>query len=53
MEQNLSALYQRLAALAAQYGAQKLVLFDSRARGDHTPRSDIDLAVYDMPEVNR
>lgn len=53
MEQNLSALYQRLAALAAQYGAQKLVLFGSRARGDHTPRSDIDLAVYDMPEPNR
>ena len=48
-----SDLYSHLAALAAQYGAQKLVLFGSRARGDHRPSSDIDLAVYGMPEDNR
>ena len=39
-------LYRQLAALAKQYGAQKMVLFGSRARGDSGPRSDIDLAVY-------
>lgn len=48
-----SDLYARLAELAAQYGAQKLVLFGSRARGDHRPSSDIDLAIYGMPEGSR
>ena len=42
-----------LAALAARHGAQRLVLFGSRARGDNRERSDIDLAVYGMPEANR
>ena len=50
---HLSDLYSRLATLAAQYGAQKLFLFGCRARGDHRPSSDIDLAVYGMPEANR
>ena len=31
--------------LAAQYGLCKVILFGSRARGDFTERSDIDLAV--------
>lgn len=53
MDHSLSALYQQLAALAAKYGAKKLVLFGSRARGDNTPRSDIDLAVYGMPDQNQ
>lgn len=50
MDHSLSNLYQQLAALASKYGAEKLVLFGSRARGDNTPRSDIDLAVYGMPK---
>lgn len=50
LPQNLAA---QLANLARQYGAQRLVLFGSRARGDHKERSDIDLAVYGMPEHNR
>jgi len=33
-------------ALAEQYAIAAVVLFGSRARGDHTERSDIDLAVY-------
>lgn len=49
----MEQLYERLAALAGRYGARRLVLFGSRARGDHHPRSDIDLAVYGMPEQNR
>lgn len=35
-----------LDALARQYGAQKLVLFGSRARGTARERSDIDLAAF-------
>ena len=46
-------LVTQLPALARKYGAQRLVLFGSRARGDHRPRSDIGLAIYDMPEENR
>lgn len=34
--------------LAAQSGASRLVLFGSRARGDHRERSDIDLAVWGL-----
>ena len=39
----MDELYARLAALAAQYGARRLVLYGSRARGDFHERSDIDL----------
>lgn len=42
-----------VSALAQRHGAQRLVLFGSRARGDNTPRSDVDLAVYGMPQENR
>lgn len=48
----LTPLYRQLGQLAAQYGAKKLVLFGSRARGDCRQDSDIDLAVYGMPEKN-
>lgn len=49
----MEQLYQRLAELAQRHGARRLVLFGSRARGDCTERSDVDLAIYDMPEKNR
>ena len=49
----MEQLYSQLAALAQRHGAARLVLFGSRARGDHHPRSDIDLAVYGMPENKR
>lgn len=49
----MQEIYTRLAALARRYGARRLVLFGSRARGDNRHNSDIDLAVYDMPQVNR
>lgn len=32
--------------LAKQHGIGKIVLFGSRARGTHTERSDVDIAVY-------
>ena len=46
----MQQLYSQLAALARKYGARRLVLFGSRARGDNRPNSDIDLAVYGMPQ---
>lgn len=46
----MEQLYSQLAALARRYGAKRLVLFGSRARGDNRNNSDIDLAVYGMPE---
>ena len=49
----MEELYNQLATLARRYGAKRLVLFGSRARGDNRPNSDIDLAVYGMPEDNR
>lgn len=51
--ENMEELYNQLATLARRYGAKRLVLFGSRARGDNRPNSDIDLAVYGMPEDNR
>ena len=47
-EITMQRLYSQLAALARQYGARRLVLFGSRARGDNRYNSDIDLAVYGM-----
>lgn len=49
----MDELYAKLANLAAKYGAQRLVLYGSRARGDFHARSDVDLAVYSMPEKQR
>ena len=41
-------LIAKLEELTNRFHAQKLVLFGSRARGDHHSRSDIDLAVYGL-----
>ena len=49
----LSAIYEALALLAKKFGAKRLVLFGSRARGDARETSDLDLAVWGMPEKNR
>ena len=42
--------YQQAVRLARQYGANRVVLFGSRARGDHRPQSDVDLAIWGMPQ---
>jgi predicted nucleotidyltransferase len=39
-------IYEGLCAIARRYDVYKVVLFGSRARGTHSPKSDIDLAVY-------
>lgn len=39
-------VYRQIAESAAYYGAQKAVLFGSRARRTNGEKSDIDLAVY-------
>ena len=43
-------LYRQLAALGRKFGAARIVLFGSRARGDNRERSDIDIAVYGLPK---
>ena len=44
------SLQSQIAQLGSRYGAKTIVLFGSRSRGDNHPRSDIDLAIYGMPE---
>lgn len=38
-------IIKEISAFANKHGVQKVVLFGSRARGTHTRRSDIDIAV--------
>ena len=44
---------EQVKALAAQYYAARLVLFGSRARGDHHARSDYDFAVWGITDVRQ
>lgn len=48
----MEKLYKKIAELGKQYSADKIVLFGSRARKDNREKSDIDLAVFKMPEEN-
>lgn len=43
----------QLSSLSAAYQASRLVLFGSRARGDASERSDIDLAAFGVPSVHQ
>ncbi|MCI8332651.1 MAG: toxin-antitoxin system, antitoxin component [Clostridiales bacterium] len=49
----MKEIYIQIADLGRRYKAAKIVLFGSRARGDHHDRSDIDIAVYGMPKENQ
>ncbi|MDR3584954.1 MAG: nucleotidyltransferase domain-containing protein [Desulfosporosinus sp.] len=46
------ALIQSIREIGQNYAIEKIILFGSRAIGDHRPTSDIDLAVYLLPEFN-
>ena len=46
-------IYRQIVSLAQKYHASRIILFGSRARGDFRPTSDIDIAVYGMPQENR
>ncbi|TGE39773.1 nucleotidyltransferase domain-containing protein [Desulfosporosinus fructosivorans] len=43
-------LIQGIQKIGQKYAVERIVLFGSRARGDHKPVSDIDLAVFLLPE---
>ncbi len=42
----ISNILQAVIDTARKFGAAKVILFGSRARGDNRERSDIDIAVY-------
>lgn len=45
----MTELHADIAVIGRKHGADKIILFGSRARGDNRARSDIDLAVYGVP----
>ena len=46
MSVKMEAVYRQIEEIARHYKVEKIILFGSRARGDNTEKSDIDLAVY-------
>lgn len=42
----MNNIYNSIAKAAKHFGASKVVLFGSKARGDNRERNDIDIAVY-------
>jgi len=46
---------EQIKQLGSKYKVEKIVLFGSRARGDHSPVSDYDIAVYsqDMSPIDQ
>ncbi|WP_281656726.1 nucleotidyltransferase family protein [Collinsella stercoris] len=46
-------IYEQMRAIAKEEGAERLVLFGSRARGTNFPKSDFDIAVAGCPSFNR
>jgi len=42
-----------MAAIMSRWPVERIILFGSKARGDHEPDSDIDLLVITTPELDR
>ncbi len=53
VSERIESILCQAAEIGRECGARRLVLYGSRARGDFKKSSDIDLAVWDMPERNR
>lgn len=49
----IDSIYMKIGDLGKKYGADKILLFGSRARGDNREKSDIDIAVFGMPQKNQ
>ena len=49
----IDSVYQQIVSFARDCGAEKVVLFGSRARGDNLPKSDIDIAVAGCRDFGR
>lgn len=46
----MDKVYDAIRTVGENHSADRIVLFGSRARGDHREKSDIDIAVYGVPE---
>lgn len=49
----MNNIYNSIAKAAKHFGASKVVLFGSRARGDNRERSDIDIAIYGIDKSDQ
>lgn len=49
----MEKIYNEISKLGKIYGASKIILFGSRAGNNNRERSDIDLAIYNMPETEK
>jgi uncharacterized protein len=45
-DMEMDSVIEQIREIAIKYKINKLVLFGSRARGDHSPVSDYDIAIY-------
>ena len=43
----MDSVLERIKEISLQYNVDKIVLFGSRARGDHSPVSDYDIAIFE------
>lgn len=52
MSHRIEEVYNEIVKFAKEFGATKVVLFGSRARGDNKEKSDIDVAIYECNRFN-